>query len=108
MRIGILEEGGKYGDKYYEDNKQFFGCYRWVIYIFDRNDRNIFWDVDGSMVFYEWYFWFYCMINDFLIVKLFIVYKFIWINYKFNGVVFQNNMQFILLLERRFGSGFYF
>ncbi|EDL21575.1 mCG11204, isoform CRA_c [Mus musculus] len=50
IRIGTLVGEDKYGNKYYEDNKQFFGRHRWVIYTTEMNGKNTFWDVDGSMV----------------------------------------------------------
>ncbi|XP_027783762.1 NADH dehydrogenase [ubiquinone] 1 alpha subcomplex subunit 12 isoform X3 [Marmota monax] len=50
VRVGTLVGEDKYGNKYYEDNKQFFGRHRWVIYTTEMNGKNTFWDVDGSMV----------------------------------------------------------
>uniref|UniRef100_A0A8D0UCS1 NADH dehydrogenase [ubiquinone] 1 alpha subcomplex subunit 12 n=1 Tax=Sus scrofa TaxID=9823 RepID=A0A8D0UCS1_PIG len=50
VRVGTLVGEDKYGNKYYEDNKQFFGRHRWVIYTTEMNGRDTFWDVDGSMV----------------------------------------------------------
>uniref|UniRef100_A0AC11BNG0 NADH:ubiquinone oxidoreductase subunit A12 n=2 Tax=Caprinae TaxID=9963 RepID=A0AC11BNG0_SHEEP len=54
VRVGTLVGEDKYGNKYYEDNKQFFGRHRWVIYTTEMNGKNTFWDVDGSMVPPEW------------------------------------------------------
>uniref|UniRef100_A0A4X1SI28 NADH dehydrogenase [ubiquinone] 1 alpha subcomplex subunit 12 n=1 Tax=Sus scrofa TaxID=9823 RepID=A0A4X1SI28_PIG len=54
VRVGTLVGEDKYGNKYYEDNKQFFGRHRWVIYTTEMNGRDTFWDVDGSMVPPEW------------------------------------------------------
>uniref|UniRef100_A0A7J8G0R8 NADH dehydrogenase [ubiquinone] 1 alpha subcomplex subunit 12 n=1 Tax=Molossus molossus TaxID=27622 RepID=A0A7J8G0R8_MOLMO len=50
VRVGTLVGEDKYGNKYYEDNKQFFGRHRWVIYTTEMNGKNTYWDVDGSMV----------------------------------------------------------
>ncbi|KAL6090422.1 hypothetical protein STEG23_001205, partial [Scotinomys teguina] len=50
IRLGTLVGEDKYGNKYYEDNKQFFGRHRWVIYTTEMNGKNTFWDMDGSMV----------------------------------------------------------
>ncbi|XP_071075111.1 NADH dehydrogenase [ubiquinone] 1 alpha subcomplex subunit 12 isoform X2 [Dasypus novemcinctus] len=54
VRVGKLVGEDKYGNKYYEDNKQFFGRHRWVIYTTEMNGKNTFWDMDGSMVPPEW------------------------------------------------------
>ncbi|KAI2567368.1 NDUFA12 isoform 9 [Pan troglodytes] len=53
-KVGTLVGEDKYGNKYYEDNKQFFGRHRWVVYTTEMNGKNTFWDVDGSMVPPEW------------------------------------------------------
>ncbi|XP_027711630.1 NADH dehydrogenase [ubiquinone] 1 alpha subcomplex subunit 12 isoform X2 [Vombatus ursinus] len=50
VKVGTLVGEDKYGNKYYEDNKQFFGRHRWVIYTTEMNGKNTLWDVDGSMV----------------------------------------------------------
>uniref|UniRef100_A0A8C6DWV8 NADH dehydrogenase [ubiquinone] 1 alpha subcomplex subunit 12 n=1 Tax=Moschus moschiferus TaxID=68415 RepID=A0A8C6DWV8_MOSMO len=55
VRVGTLVGEDKYGNKYYEDNKQFFGRHRWVIDTTEMNGKNTFWDVDGSMVPPEWH-----------------------------------------------------
>uniref|UniRef100_A0A804HHX9 NADH dehydrogenase [ubiquinone] 1 alpha subcomplex subunit 12 n=1 Tax=Homo sapiens TaxID=9606 RepID=A0A804HHX9_HUMAN len=55
-KVGTLVGEDKYGNKYYEDNKQFFGRHRWVVYTTEMNGKNTFWDVDGSMVPPEWFF----------------------------------------------------
>ncbi|XP_057342485.1 NADH dehydrogenase [ubiquinone] 1 alpha subcomplex subunit 12 isoform X1 [Manis pentadactyla] len=54
VRVGTLVGEDKYGNKYYEDNKQFFGRQRWVIYTTEMNGKNTYWNVDGSMVPPEW------------------------------------------------------
>ncbi|KAK7824915.1 hypothetical protein U0070_014121 [Myodes glareolus] len=54
IRVGTLVGEDKYGNKYYEDNKQFFGRHRWVIYTTEMHGKNTFWDMDGSMVPPEW------------------------------------------------------
>ncbi|XP_059537956.1 NADH dehydrogenase [ubiquinone] 1 alpha subcomplex subunit 12 isoform X1 [Myotis daubentonii] len=108
VRVGTLVGEDKYGNKYYEDNKQFFGRHRWVIYTTEMNGRNTFWDVDGSMVPPEWLFhlglvaqlflifydlgtfenyrhrWLHCMTDDPPTTKPPTARKFIWTNHKFN------------------------
>ena len=43
----------KYGNKYYENRRYFFGRSRWIIY----NDEKYHLDYDGSQVPAEWYGW---------------------------------------------------
>nr|XP_021531280.1 NADH dehydrogenase [ubiquinone] 1 alpha subcomplex subunit 12 [Aotus nancymaae] len=85
VKIGTLVGEDKYGNKYYEDNKQFFGEYRWVIlYSTEMNGKNTFWDVDGSMVPPEWHRWLHSMTDDPPTVKPLTPRKFIWTTHKFN------------------------
>ncbi|KAB0361753.1 hypothetical protein FD755_010714 [Muntiacus reevesi] len=56
VRVGTLVGEDKYGNKYYEDNKQFFGKHRWL----------------------------HCMTDDPPTVKPPTARKFIWTNHKFN------------------------
>uniref|UniRef100_Q5M9K5 NADH dehydrogenase [ubiquinone] 1 alpha subcomplex subunit 12 n=1 Tax=Mus musculus TaxID=10090 RepID=Q5M9K5_MOUSE len=84
IRIGTLVGEDKYGNKYYEDNKQFFGRHRWVIYTTEMNGKNTFWDVDGSMVPPEWHRWLHCMTDDPPTTNPPTARKFIWTNHKFN------------------------
>ncbi|KAK4831002.1 hypothetical protein QYF61_014573 [Mycteria americana] len=54
LKTGTLIGVDKYGNKYYEDKRNFFGRHRWVIYTNEMNGKNTFWEVDGSMVPPEW------------------------------------------------------
>uniref|UniRef100_A0AAY5K9N7 NADH dehydrogenase [ubiquinone] 1 alpha subcomplex subunit 12 n=1 Tax=Esox lucius TaxID=8010 RepID=A0AAY5K9N7_ESOLU len=56
VKTGALIGVDKYGNKYFEDKRYFFGRHRWVIYTTEMNGKNTMWDVDGSMVPAEWYF----------------------------------------------------
>ncbi|XP_006901219.1 PREDICTED: NADH dehydrogenase [ubiquinone] 1 alpha subcomplex subunit 12-like [Elephantulus edwardii] len=84
VRVGTLVGEDKYGNKYYEDNKQFFGHHRWVMYTTEMNGKNTFWDVDGSMVLPEWHRWLHCMTGDPPTTKPPIARKFIWMNHRLN------------------------
>ncbi|XP_075220780.1 NADH dehydrogenase [ubiquinone] 1 alpha subcomplex subunit 12-like [Lycorma delicatula] len=52
LKTGTLVGVDKYGNRYYENNKYFYGRNRWVEY----ND-NTFLDYDGSQVPAEWFGW---------------------------------------------------
>ncbi|KAL8221695.1 UNVERIFIED_CONTAM: hypothetical protein K2H54_074373 [Gekko kuhli] len=54
LKTGTLVGTDKYGNKYYEDNRYFFGRHRWVVYTEEMNSKNTYWEVDGSMVPPEW------------------------------------------------------
>ncbi|KAM6303761.1 NADH dehydrogenase [ubiquinone] 1 alpha subcomplex subunit 12 isoform 2-T3 [Podargus strigoides] len=54
LKTGTLVGTDKYGNKYYEDKRNFFGRHRWVVYTYEMNGKNTFWEVDGSMVPPEW------------------------------------------------------
>ncbi|KAM7328087.1 NADH dehydrogenase [ubiquinone] 1 alpha subcomplex subunit 12 [Alexandromys fortis] len=84
IRVGTLVGEDKYGNKYYEDNKQFFGRHRWVIYTTEMHGKNTFWDMDGSMVPPEWHRWLHCMTDDPPTKIPPTARKFIWANHKFN------------------------
>merc|ERR1711934_1107462 len=49
---GDLVGEDKYGNKYYENNKYFYGRNRWVIY---NEKHNV--EYDGSMIPAEWFGW---------------------------------------------------
>ena len=51
VRAGALVGKHKYGNKCYEDNKQFFGRHRWVIYTTEMNGKNTFW---GTSLVAQW------------------------------------------------------
>ncbi|CAH6790550.1 Ndufa12 [Phodopus roborovskii] len=103
LRLGTLVGDDKYGNKYYEDNKQFFGHHQWVIYTMEMNGKNTFWDVDESMVPPEWHHWLHCMTDDPPTTKPLTAHKVFWANHKFN--VSGTNMSLIPPQERRFTSG---
>ncbi|XP_063783678.1 NADH dehydrogenase [ubiquinone] 1 alpha subcomplex subunit 12 isoform X2 [Pseudophryne corroboree] len=50
LKTGTLVGVDKYGNKYYEDKRNFFGRHRWVEYTSEMNGKPTYWDVDGSMV----------------------------------------------------------
>ncbi|KPP74292.1 NADH dehydrogenase-like, partial [Scleropages formosus] len=64
LKTGALIGVDKYGNKYYEDKRYFFGRHRWVIYTEEMNGKRTVWDVDGSMVPSEWHRWLHCMTDD--------------------------------------------
>uniref|UniRef100_A0A6Q2YUX3 NADH dehydrogenase [ubiquinone] 1 alpha subcomplex subunit 12 n=1 Tax=Esox lucius TaxID=8010 RepID=A0A6Q2YUX3_ESOLU len=64
VKTGALIGVDKYGNKYFEDKRYFFGRHRWVIYTTEMNGKNTMWDVDGSMVPAEWHRWLHCMTDD--------------------------------------------
>ncbi|XP_061108933.1 NADH dehydrogenase [ubiquinone] 1 alpha subcomplex subunit 12 [Conger conger] len=64
VKTGALVGVDKYGNRYFEDNRYFFGRHRWVIYTTEMNGKNTFWEVDGSMVPAEWHRWLHCMTDD--------------------------------------------
>ncbi|XP_037551572.1 NADH dehydrogenase [ubiquinone] 1 alpha subcomplex subunit 12 [Nematolebias whitei] len=47
----------KYGNKYFENKRKFFGRHRWVVYTKEMNGKDTTWDVDPSMVTPEWHRW---------------------------------------------------
>nr|XP_009672894.1 PREDICTED: NADH dehydrogenase [ubiquinone] 1 alpha subcomplex subunit 12 [Struthio camelus australis] len=84
LKTGTLIGVDKYGNKYYEDKRNFFGRHRWVIYTNEMNGKNTFWEVDGSMVPPEWHRWLHCMTEDPPTTHPPVARKFIWENHKFN------------------------
>uniref|UniRef100_A0A4X2K7R1 NADH dehydrogenase [ubiquinone] 1 alpha subcomplex subunit 12 n=1 Tax=Vombatus ursinus TaxID=29139 RepID=A0A4X2K7R1_VOMUR len=85
VKAGTLVGEDKYGNKYYEDNKQFFGRHRWVIYTTEMNGKNTLWDVNGSMMPPERHRWLQdCMTDDPPTTVPPTARKFIWKNHKFN------------------------
>ncbi|EHB14153.1 NADH dehydrogenase [ubiquinone] 1 alpha subcomplex subunit 12 [Heterocephalus glaber] len=82
VRVGTLVGEDKYGNKYYEDNKQLFG--RWVIYTTEMNGKNTFWDPDRSMVPPKWHRWVHSMTDDPPTNPPPTDRKFTWRNHKFN------------------------
>uniref|UniRef100_A0A3B3T2Q3 NADH dehydrogenase [ubiquinone] 1 alpha subcomplex subunit 12 n=1 Tax=Paramormyrops kingsleyae TaxID=1676925 RepID=A0A3B3T2Q3_9TELE len=63
LKTGALIGVDKYGNKYYEDKRNFFGRHRWVIYTLEMNGKRTVWEVDGSMVPAE-HRWLHCMTED--------------------------------------------
>ncbi|KAI1239012.1 NADH dehydrogenase, partial [Lamprotornis superbus] len=89
LRVNDLKTGNligidKYGNKYYEDKRNFFGRHRWVVYTEEMNGKNTFWEVDGSMVPPEWHRWLHSMTDDPPTTHPPVARKFIWENHKFN------------------------
>ncbi|NXP88313.1 NDUAC dehydrogenase, partial [Passerina amoena] len=89
LRVNDLKTGNligidKYGNKYYEDKRNFFGRHRWVVYAEEMNGKNTFWEVDGSMVPPEWHRWLHSMTDDPPTTHPPVARKFIWENHKFN------------------------
>ncbi|XP_055046510.1 NADH dehydrogenase [ubiquinone] 1 alpha subcomplex subunit 12 isoform X1 [Misgurnus anguillicaudatus] len=64
IKTGALVGIDKYGNKYFEDNRYFFGRHRWVIYTTEMNGKRTIWDVDGSMVPAEWHRWLHSITDD--------------------------------------------
>ena len=52
LKEGELVGEDKYGNKYYQNNRYFYGRNRWVIY-----NKNTGVDYDGSMIPGEWFGW---------------------------------------------------
>ncbi|NXW85263.1 NDUAC dehydrogenase, partial [Alopecoenas beccarii] len=84
LKTGTLVGTDKYGNKYYEDTRNFFGRHRWVIYTNEMNGKNTYWEVDGSMVPPEWHRWLHSMTDDPPTTNPPVARKFIWENHKFN------------------------
>ncbi|XP_017659820.1 PREDICTED: NADH dehydrogenase [ubiquinone] 1 alpha subcomplex subunit 12 isoform X2 [Lepidothrix coronata] len=84
LKTGNLIGTDKYGNKYYEDTRNFFGRHRWVVYTEEMNGKNTFWEVDGSMVPPEWHRWLHSMTDDPPTTHPPVARKFIWENHKFN------------------------
>ncbi|KAM9169885.1 NADH dehydrogenase [ubiquinone] 1 alpha subcomplex subunit 12 [Pangshura tecta] len=84
LKIGTLVGVDKYGNKYYENKKNFFGRHRWVDYTTEMNGKNTYGEVDGSMVPPEWHRWLHCMTEDPPTTHPPEAREFIWKNHKFN------------------------
>ncbi|MBN3271810.1 NR2C1 protein, partial [Polyodon spathula] len=84
VKTGALVGVDKFGNKYFEDNRYFFGRHRWVIYAEEMNGKNTYWEVDGSMVPPEWHRWLHCMTDNPPTTHPPVPRKFIWENHKFN------------------------
>ncbi|XP_066561086.1 NADH dehydrogenase [ubiquinone] 1 alpha subcomplex subunit 12 [Amia ocellicauda] len=84
VKTGALVGVDKYGNKYYEDNRYFFGRHRWVIYTEEMNGKRTVWEVDGSMVPPEWHRWLHCMTADPPTTHPLQPRKFIWQDHRFN------------------------
>ncbi|KAF3859350.1 hypothetical protein F7725_021749 [Dissostichus mawsoni] len=64
VKTGALIGVDKYGNKYFEDSKNyFFGRHRWVLYTTEMNGKNTMWEVDSSMVPAE-HRWLHCMTDN--------------------------------------------
>ncbi|KAM8974030.1 NADH dehydrogenase [ubiquinone] 1 alpha subcomplex subunit 12 [Pelodytes ibericus] len=89
LRVGDLKTGAligvdKYGNKYFEDKRYFFGRHRWVEYTKEMNGKQTYWDIDGSMVPPEWHRWLHCMVEEPPTTHPPVAHKFVWENHKFN------------------------
>uniref|UniRef100_A0A6B2FED1 NADH dehydrogenase [ubiquinone] 1 alpha subcomplex subunit 12 n=1 Tax=Bothriechis nubestris TaxID=1766655 RepID=A0A6B2FED1_9SAUR len=84
LKIGTLVGTDKYGNKYYEDKRFFFGRHRWVIYTAEMDGKNTYWDLDGSMIPPEWHRWIHCMTEDPPTTHPPVNRKFIFQNHKMN------------------------
>ncbi|KAK6482589.1 NADH dehydrogenase [Huso huso] len=84
VKTGALVGVDKSGNKYFEDNRYFFGRHRWVIYAKEMNGKNTYWEVDGSMVPPEWHRWLHCITDNPPTTHPPVPRKFIWENHKFN------------------------
>ncbi|CAM4582195.1 unnamed protein product [Caretta caretta] len=84
LKTGALVGVDKYGNKYYEGKKYFFGHPRSVDYATEMNGKSTFWEVDGSMVPPEWHCWLHCITEDPPTTHPPAARKFIWENHKFN------------------------
>ncbi|XP_006006488.1 NADH dehydrogenase [ubiquinone] 1 alpha subcomplex subunit 12 [Latimeria chalumnae] len=84
LKTGELVGVDKYGNKYYENTSYFFGRHRWVEYTSRMNDKNTYWEVDGSMVPPEWHCWLHSITDNPPTTHPPIPRKFIWENHKFN------------------------
>uniref|UniRef100_A0A6J0VF39 NADH dehydrogenase [ubiquinone] 1 alpha subcomplex subunit 12 n=1 Tax=Pogona vitticeps TaxID=103695 RepID=A0A6J0VF39_9SAUR len=84
LKVGALIGVDKYGNKYYEDKRFFFGRHRWVIYTDKMNGKDTYWEVDATMVPPEWHRWLHCMTDDPPTTHPPVARKFIWQNHKFN------------------------
>ncbi|XP_030071226.1 NADH dehydrogenase [ubiquinone] 1 alpha subcomplex subunit 12 [Microcaecilia unicolor] len=84
LKTGALVGVDKYGNKYFEDQRYFFGRHRWVEYTREMNGKNTYWDLDGSMVPPEWHRWLHSIADEPPTTHPPVPRKFIWENHKFN------------------------
>lgn len=70
MREGELVGEDKYGNKYYQNNRYFYGRNRWVIY-----NKNTGLEYDGSMIPAEWFGWMHYKVDEPPTVKKPVSYK---------------------------------
>ncbi|XP_038666874.1 NADH dehydrogenase [ubiquinone] 1 alpha subcomplex subunit 12 [Scyliorhinus canicula] len=84
LKTGKYVGEDKYGNKYYEDKRYFFGRHRWVEYTSEMNGKNTFWEVDGSMVPPEWHCWIHCTTENPPSTHPPVDRKFIWKTHQFN------------------------
>ncbi|KAG8439586.1 hypothetical protein GDO86_005685 [Hymenochirus boettgeri] len=84
LKTGALIGVDKYGNKYFEDKRYFFGRHRWVEYTKEMNGKATYWEVDGSMVPPEWHRWLHCMTEEPPTTHPPANHKYIWANHQFN------------------------
>ncbi|XP_073429326.1 NADH dehydrogenase [ubiquinone] 1 alpha subcomplex subunit 12 [Dendrobates tinctorius] len=84
LKTGTLIGIDKYGNKYFEDKRYFFGRHRWVEYTIEMNGKYTYWNVDGSMVPPEWHRWLHCMTEEPPTTHPPTVQKYAWENHKIN------------------------
>ncbi|MEE6480364.1 hypothetical protein FKM82_012553 [Ascaphus truei] len=84
LKTGALVGVDKYGNKYFQDESNFFGRHRWVVYTKEMNGKATYWDVDGSMVPPEWHRWLHCIADEPPTTHPPVVHKFVWDDHKFN------------------------
>lgn len=70
LREGELVGEDKYGNKYYQNNRYFYGRNRWVIY-----NKNTGLEYDGSMIPAEWFGWMHYKVDEPPTVKKPVSYK---------------------------------
>ncbi|TRY58399.1 hypothetical protein DNTS_018484 [Danionella cerebrum] len=63
LKPGTLIGIDKYGNKYYEDKRCFFGRHRWVTYTNEMNGKDTY-EADGSMVPSEWHGWLHSITDN--------------------------------------------
>ncbi|XP_032484298.1 NADH dehydrogenase [ubiquinone] 1 alpha subcomplex subunit 12-like [Phocoena sinus] len=83
VRVGALAGKHKYGNKCCEDNKQFFGRHRWIIYTTEMNGKNTFWGTSLHGAPPERHRWLHSMTDDPPTTKPPTASKFMWTNHKF-------------------------
>ncbi|KAM5170271.1 NADH dehydrogenase [ubiquinone] 1 alpha subcomplex subunit 12 [Mantella aurantiaca] len=84
LKTGALVGVDKYGNKYYEDKRNFFARHRWVEYTSMMNGKYTYWNLDGSMVPPEWHRWLHCMTEDPPTTHPPADHKYIWKTHQFN------------------------